>query len=156
MTITTTAPATMTAVAGNLTAGPELRYSPKGAAWAAFNIATNRRRRNADGTWEEAPPEFYEVVCFGTLAENACASLGKGSRVVVAGTLEERVWTARDGTERHGWKLVADDLGASLRFATAAVARAERRGPREPAEGQAPDPLAEAALRYSEEEGEAW
>ncbi len=78
------------------------------------------------------PPEFYDLVCFGDLAERVAESLTKGDRVVVVGRLEEDRYTARDGTERTTAKLVADDIGASLRFATVKVERVGRTTPPEP------------------------
>ena len=63
---------------GNLTRDPELRYSAKGAAWATTALAVDRRKRCDDGTWEEMVPEFYDMVCFGDLAENVAGCLSKG------------------------------------------------------------------------------
>ena len=114
---------------GNLTRVPELRYSAKGAAWVTTAMAVDRRQRGDDGTWEDLDPEFYDVVCFGDLAENVATCLSKGDRVVVVGKIEERQWTGRDGVERTGYKLVVHDIGASLRHGTVEVNRTNRRGP---------------------------
>jgi single-strand DNA-binding protein len=73
-------------------------------------------------------PEFYDVVCFGDLADNVASSLAKGDRVVVEGRVEEQPWTGRDGVERVGAKLVADEIGASLRHGTVEVNRTTRSG----------------------------
>ena len=75
------------------------------------------------------------MVCWRDLAENVALSLVKGSRVVVAGRLEQRTWENEDGDRRSRIELVAEDVGASLRFATAEVTRTERRTP-----GQADSP----------------
>lgn len=112
---------------GNLTRDPELRYSTKGAAWASCGLAVNRRKRNDDGSFEELPPEFYDLVCFGDLAEHVAECLHKGDRVVVVGRLEESSYSASDGTARTTTKLLADDIGASLRFATAQVTKVVRK-----------------------------
>jgi single-strand DNA-binding protein len=117
---------------GNLTREPMLRYSASGTAWVSSGLAVNRRKRKDDGTFEDLPPEFYDLVCFGDLAERVAESLKKGDRVVVVGRLEEDHYTARDGTERTTAKLVADDIGASLRFATLNVERVRRTTPPEP------------------------
>ena len=68
-------------------------------------------------------------MCFGSLAENVAESCRKGSRVVVAGKLEDETWTGRDGQERTTVKVVADAIGPDLRFSTATVNQAQRRGP---------------------------
>ena len=129
MTTATEARPRYTTLAGNLTRDPELRFSSKGTAWCSAGLAVNRRRRLDDGSYEDLPAEFYELTCFGDLAEHVAECLGKGDRVVAAGRLETETWTGRDGTERTTTKLLADDVGASLRFATATLDRTERRSP---------------------------
>jgi single-strand DNA-binding protein len=116
---------------GNVTREPELRFSAKGTPWCTTGLAVNRRKRLDDGTYEDLPAEFFELVCFGDLAEHIAESLGKGDRVVTFGRLETDEWTAKNGEQRTTEKLVADDIGASLRFASVEVHRAERRGPSE-------------------------
>ena len=135
MTTTTEARPRVTTLAGNLTRDPELRFSTKGTAWCTAGVVVNRRRRLDDGSYEELSPEFYELVCFGDLAEHLAECLGKGDRVVVTGRVETETWTGHDGTERTTAKLLADDVGVSLRFATVAVERTRRRGPSQPEEG---------------------
>jgi single-strand DNA-binding protein len=114
---------------GNLTGDPELRYSAKGAAWVTSGLAVNRRVRNEAGEWKDAPTEYFDLVCFGDLAENVAGCLSKGDRVVVVGKVQDKHWTGRDGVERTGHKLVVDDMGASLRHAMVEVNRTTRRGP---------------------------
>ena len=126
--MSTEAPTPKVTRIGNLTKDSELRFSAKGAAWTTTAIAVDRRARAEDGTWENLPPEFYDVVCFGDLAENVASSLSKGDRVVVVGKVEEQPWTGRDGVERIGRKLVADEIGASLRHGTVEVNRTTRSG----------------------------
>ena len=120
---------TTTTLSGNLTREPEIRYTHDGQATTLLPLAVNRRWRDrATGEWEEAT-SFVDVVCWRELAENAALSLVKGSRVLVTGRLEQRTWTTEDGERRSKIEVVADEIGPSLRFATAEVHRTERRGP---------------------------
>lgn len=112
---------------GNVTRDPELRFTPNGQATATFGLAVNRRWQNRQTSeWEEAT-SFFDVVCWRELAENAAESLGRGSRVMVSGRLEQRSWETQDGEKRSKVEVIADDLGPSLRFATAQVQKNERR-----------------------------
>jgi single-strand DNA-binding protein len=112
---------------GNLTREPELRYTRDGQATSTLGVAVNRRWQDkATKEWEEST-SFFDVVCWRELAENAAVSLVKGMRVVVTGRLEHRSWETEDGEHRSKVEVVADDLGPSLRFATADVQRTERR-----------------------------
>ena len=112
--------ATITAVtvAGNLTRDPEIRYTREGQATSSLSIAVNRRWQNQHTKeWEEAV-SFFDVVCWRELAENVALSLTKGARVVVTGRLDQRSWETDDHTFRSKVEIVAEDSGASLRFAT--------------------------------------
>jgi single-strand DNA-binding protein len=104
--------------AGNLTDDPEVRYAEAGIARAMFRVAVSGRR--------EQEPSFFTVVVWRDQAEHAAESLGKGSRVVVVGRLQHRAWTAGDGSARSTVEVVAEELGASLRWATATTTRATR------------------------------
>jgi single-strand DNA-binding protein len=116
-----------TTMSGNLTRDPEIRYTREGQPSASFGLAVNRRwQQRGSDEWEEST-SFFDVVCWRDLAENVALSLVKGSRVVVAGRLEQRTWENEDGDRRSRVELVAEDVGASLRFATAEVTRTERR-----------------------------
>lgn len=125
-TTTPTLPDARVGHAGNLTRDPELRYSAKGTPWASVGLAVNRSRRLEDGTFEELAPEFFDVVSFGDLAENVAESLVKGDAVVVAGRLEVDTYIAKDGTQRTANKIVADDVGVSLRRRALEVPRGRR------------------------------
>jgi single-strand DNA-binding protein len=127
---------------GNLTREPELRYTRDGQATTTLGVAVNRRWQDrVTKSWEEST-SFFDVVCWRELAENAALSLAKGSRVVVTGRLEHRTWETEEGEHRSKVEVVAEDLGASLRFATAEVQRSERKvAPDEPPE---PDEAATA------------
>lgn len=116
-------------VVGNITRDPELRFTPSGQANATFGLAVNRRWQNRQTSeWEEAT-SFFNVVCWRDMAENAAESLAKGSRVIVTGRLEQRSWETDNGEKRSVVEIVADEIGPSLRWATAQVTKSERRGP---------------------------
>lgn len=135
---------------GNLTREPEIRYTREGQATTTLGVAVNRRWQDrSTKQWEESV-SFFDVVCWRELAENAALSLVKGMRVVVTGRLEHRSWETEEGDHRSKVEVVADDLGPSLRFATAEVQRTERRGAEadQPSEEPIIDaPIAESAGR---------
>ena len=114
-------------VVGNITRDPELRFTPSGQSNASFGLAVNRRWQNkATQEWEEAT-SFFNVVCWGTLADNVAESLHKGGRAVVTGRLEQRSWDTDAGEKRSVVEIVADEVGPSLRWASATVTKNERR-----------------------------
>jgi single-strand DNA-binding protein len=96
---------------GNLTDDPEVRYTQAGIARATFRVAVSGRR--------EQEVSFFTVVVWRDQAEHAAQSLSKGSRVVVVGRLQQRTWTTEDGSARSTVEVVAEELGPSLRWATA-------------------------------------
>lgn len=132
---------TTTTIVGNLTRDPEIRYTREGQATATLGVAVNRRWQNrVTEEWEEST-SFFDVVTWRDLAENVALSLTKGMRVVVTGRLEQRSWETEDGDRRFKVEIVADEVGAGLRFATVDVHRIER--PRaEVADEAAPEPEA--------------
>lgn len=112
---------------GNITRDPELRYTAGGQATSTFGLAVNRRWQNRQTQeWEERV-SFFNVVCWREMAENVAESLAKGARVVVTGRLEQRTWETENGEKRSVVEITADDVGPSLRWATAQVTRNERR-----------------------------
>ena len=112
---------------GNLTRDPELRFTPNGAAVANFGLAVNRRWRNQQtNEWEEQT-SFFDIVCWRDLAENVAESLDRGTRVMVVGRLEQRSWETQEGDKRSKVEVIADEVGPSLRWATAQVVKNERR-----------------------------
>ena len=116
-------------IIGNLTRDPELRFTPTGQATAGFGLAVNRRWQNRQTQeWEEAT-SFFDVVCWGQLAENAAQSLSKGSRVIVSGRLDQRSWETAERERRSKVEITADEIAPSLRWATAVITRNERRAP---------------------------
>ena len=104
--------------AGNLTDQPELRHTEGGITRATFRVAVSGRR--------EQEASFFTVIVWRDQAEHAAESLSKGSRVVVVGRLQQRSWTAEDGSARSTVEVVADELGPSLRWATATTTRTTR------------------------------
>ncbi len=118
---------TTTTLIGNLTRDPEIRYTRDGQATTALGVAVNKRWKNrTTDEWEEST-SFFDVVCWRELAENVALSLTKGARVVISGSLQQRSWETEDGDRRFKVELVADEVGASLRFATADIHKVERR-----------------------------
>ena len=109
---------------GNLTRDPELRFTTSGRGVASFGIAVGRRYQ-VNGEWQEQT-SYFNVTAWGQLGENAAASLHKGTRVVVTGRLEQREYTTREGDKRTAIDVIADELGPSLRWATAQVERTPR------------------------------
>jgi len=148
---------------GNLTRDPELRYTPSGAATAQFGLAVNRRWQNRQtGEWEENT-SFFNITAWRDLAENVSETLEKGSRVIVTGRLEQRSWETPDGDKRSVVEVVADEVGPSLRWATAKVQKNERRSGGEPGRGESGrgesgrgesgrGPASDAAPAYDDEE----
>src|SRR3954453_18940511 len=112
---------------GNITRDPELRFTPSGQATATFGLAVNRRWQNRQTQeWEEAT-SFFDVVCWREMAENASESLTRGSRVIVTGRLEQRSWESQEGDKRSKIEVIADEIGPSLRWATAEVKKNDRK-----------------------------
>jgi len=121
------APGNTVNVVGNATRDPELRFTPSGQAVANFGLAVNRRWQNRQTSeWEEAV-SFFDITCWGQLAENVAESVQKGTRVVVDGRLDQRSWETEQGDKRSKVEIVADEVAPSLRWATASVTKNERR-----------------------------
>jgi single-strand DNA-binding protein len=114
---------------GNLTRDPEMRFTPSGAGQAILGLAVSRRYQDRNNEWQEETG-FYNVVCWGDLAENV-QSLKKGTRVIVNGRLRQRSWETEQGEKRSVIEVQADEIGPSLRWARADVHRNERRAPGE-------------------------
>lgn len=117
-------------VMGNLTADPELRFTPSGRAVVTLRLAyTARVRDDASGQWHDSEPEFYTIQVWGQQAENAAECLQRGDRVVAAGSWQEETYTKRDSTPGVAVRLVARDLGASMLFKAVRIQRRQRSGP---------------------------
>ncbi len=147
-------------ITGNLTRDPELRFTPSGQATTSFGVAVNRRwQKRQSQEWEEST-SYFDVVCWGQLAENTAQSLTKGSRVVVTGRLDQRSWESQAGERRSKVEITADEVAPSLRWATMAITKNERRSPdaasytsnAAPPRPPTPDPAPEAGSYQYEEE----
>jgi single-strand DNA-binding protein len=132
--------ANTTTITGNLTREPEIRYTRDGQATTQLGVAVNRRWQDrATQEWHEAT-SYFDVVCWRDLAENAALSLAKGMRVVVTGRLEQRAWDNDEGERRSKVEITADEIGPSLRFATADVQKVERRSALDLVDGAGREP----------------
>lgn len=128
-------------IVGNTARDPELRYTPSGQAVASFGVAVNRRWQNRQTQEWEEQVSFFDVTCWGQLAENVATSVPKGTRVVVTGRLEQRSWETDQGEKRSKVQIVADDVAPSLRWATAQVQRIERQDAGQHRAAAAPAPV---------------
>ena len=117
-------------VVGNLTDDPELRFTPQGVAVANFRIAVSRRVKDEGGNWKDGDTSFFKVNCWRQLAENVAESLTRGSRTMVAGRLRMRQWETQEGEKRSVVEIEADEVGPSLKWATAKVEKTSRGGGR--------------------------
>jgi len=115
-------------IVGNLTDDPELRYTPNGAAVAKFRVAVNRRYKDQSGEWKDGDTSYFTVNAWRTLAENVAESLTRGANVIVVGRLQQRSWETQEGDKRTVIEIEADEVGPSLRWATAKVEKQGRSG----------------------------
>jgi single-strand DNA-binding protein len=122
-------------VTGNITRDLDLRYTPGGQPKAEFGLAVNRVWNDRNTNERREQTSFFSVVCWGSLGENAAHSLQKGARVIVTGRLEQRTYETAQGEKRERIEIVADEVGPSLRWATAQIERTDRRGGDSPAGG---------------------
>ncbi len=120
---------TVITVVGNLTADPELRFTPSGAAVANFTVAsTPRTFDRQSGEWKDGEALFLRCNVWRQPAENVAESLQKGMRVVVQGRLKSRQFETREGEKRTVFEIDVEEVGPSLKYATAKVTRATRSG----------------------------
>ncbi|MGH8997547.1 MAG: single-stranded DNA-binding protein [Acidimicrobiales bacterium] len=139
-----------TTVTGNLTRDPEIRYTRDGQANVVLGVAVNRRWQDREThEWEEST-SFFDVICWRDLAENAAMSLVKGMRVMVTGRIEQRTWETEEGERRSKVEIVAEEIGPSLRFATAEVHRNERSRPAATGTGEEAGDADDGALAAAE------
>jgi single-strand DNA-binding protein len=116
-------------VVGNLTDDPELRFTPSGAAVAKFRIAsTPRTMDRQSGEWKDGEPLFLACNVWRDAAEHVAESLQRGARVIVQGRLRQRSYETREGEKRTVYELEVDEIGPSLRYATAKVQKMARSG----------------------------
>jgi single-strand DNA-binding protein len=121
-------------IVGNVTREPELRFTANGRSQLTIGLAVNHRYpdRSRPGEWIE-DTSFFNVVCWTDLAENVSASVQKGSRIIVMGRLSQRSWETENNEKRSVVEVIAEEVGPSLRWATAQISRTERKGPGESA-----------------------
>jgi single-strand DNA-binding protein len=119
---------------GNLTDDPELKYTPNGAAVANFRLAVTPRVKDGD-TWRDGDTSFFRVNVWRDQAEHVTETLQKGNRAIVVGRLRTRSWETPEGEKRSVTEVEADEIGPSLKFATAKVERASRSGAGEQRKG---------------------
>jgi single-strand DNA-binding protein len=120
---------TIITVVGNLTADPELRYTQNGLAVANFTIASTPRTYDRQANeWKDGEALFLRASCWRDFAEHVAGSLTKGSRVIASGRLKQRSYETKEGEKRTSIELDVDEIGPSLRYATASVTRAQSSG----------------------------
>ena len=120
---------TQITIVGNLVGDPELRYTQTGQAVATFRVAsTPRFRDNATGEWKDGDSLFLSCNVWRQAAENVAESLQRGSRVIVSGRLRQRSYETREGEKRTVYEVEVDDVGPSLRNASAKVTKSSRSG----------------------------
>ncbi|MFD2027180.1 single-stranded DNA-binding protein [Promicromonospora aerolata] len=120
---------TVITVIGNLTGDPELRFTPSGAAVANFTVASTPRTFDRQSNeWKDGETLFMRCSIWREAAENVAESLTKGTRVIAQGRLVQRSYETREGEKRTVVELQVDEIGPSLRYATAKVTRAQRSG----------------------------
>lgn len=114
-------------ISGNLAADPELRFTASGKAVANFTVADTPRHQDADtGEWRDGEPLFQRCAAWGPLAENIAESLTRGMSVIVTGRLTQKVYETSEGEKKGYSEIRVDDLGVSLKRATAAVTKTNR------------------------------
>jgi len=120
---------TVITLVGNLTADPELRFTPTGAAVANFTVASTPRTFDRQTQeWKDGEAMYINCAAWRNLAENVAESLTKGSRVIVTGRLRSRSYEGREGERRTVFEIEVDEIGPSLRYATAKVTRTTSSG----------------------------
>ncbi len=114
-------------ITGNLTADPDLRFTGTGTAVAAFTVAASRRVYDqATGQWKDGDTLFLRCSAWRELADHAAETLTKGTRVIVTGRLKQRSYETPEGEKRTVYEVDADDIGPSLKWATAKIAKTTR------------------------------
>ncbi len=112
---------------GNLVDDPELRFTPSGVALAKLRFAVNRSWKDKNDQWQEST-SFFSGTVWREQAETVAESLQKGTRVIVTGRLEQRTWETSEGENRSVVEVQIDEIGPSLRWATASVNKTQRSG----------------------------
>jgi single-strand DNA-binding protein len=130
-------------ISGNLGDDPELRFTPSGAPVCRLSVGvTDRQWDKTAGQSRDAGTTWFTVIAWNQLADNCAETLLRGNRVVVSGLMKSRQWETKEGESRTSWEITADDIGASLRFASAQIKRTTRNRPTAPDES---DPWADTS-----------
>jgi single-strand DNA-binding protein len=124
-----------TIIIGNLVEDPEVRFTGNGIAVTNLRVAVTQRVQQ-DGQWRDGDTSFLKVNVWRGQAEHLAESLGKGDRVMVTGRLRQRGWETPEGEKRSVTEIEADEVGASLKFATAKVERAQERANSDRSQGR--------------------
>lgn len=134
-------------LSGNATKDPELRFTTGGRAVASFGLAVNRRYQ-VNNEWQDSVA-FHNIVVWGEMAERVAASFTKGARMIVSGRIEQRDWEDKEGNKRVSMEVIADDIGASVKWATVEISKIARtqghQGPPPPDDAQPAKPQAQRA-----------
>jgi len=150
---------TLITIIGNLTSDPELRFTPSGAAVANFTVAsTPRQFDKTSNEWKDGETLFMRCSIWRDAAENVAESLARGNRVIVSGRLKQRSYE-KDGVKRTVIELDVEEVGPSLKYATAKVARTERTSPghaQVATSGPVPDPWAVTRAPAQQAPGDPW
>ncbi|HIY64987.1 MAG TPA: single-stranded DNA-binding protein [Candidatus Agrococcus pullicola] len=142
---------TIMTVVGNLTADPELRYTQNGLAVANFTIASTPRSYDRQaGEWRDGEPLFIRASVWREFAEHSASTLQKGMRVIAQGRLKQRSYETKEGEKRTSLELEVDEVGPSLRFATAQVTRSTGGG------GQRSGGQNQGGSQQARSQGDAW
>ena len=120
-------PDTHVAITGNLTDNPEVTFTPGGAAVCNFRLAVTPRIKQGD-TWTDGETSFFRITAWRQLAEHVGDSLSKGDRVIVVGQLKARSWETPEGERRSVVEVTAEEVGPSLKWATAKPERTKANG----------------------------
>jgi single-strand DNA-binding protein len=126
---------TQISIAGNIVQDPELRFTTSGKAVCSLSVAVSQGK--------DAESAFYDVTAWDTLGENVASCLTKGDRVVVVGTPRQRTYDAKDGTKRRVHEIQADDIGASVTWATVVIDKVDREGGGKPRAVKVPADLSD-------------
>src|SRR5919108_1879220 len=119
-------PDTFVSLVGNLTDDPEIRFTPGGTQVGSFRLAVTPRVREGEG-WKDGETSFFRVNVWRDLAANVGDTLSKGDRAIVVGRLRARSWETPEGERRSTVEVEAEEVGPSLKWATATVQRASRK-----------------------------
>lgn len=106
---------------------PQVRFSDGGKVWISFRAVSKERVRGSDGAWTDGNRTFTDIVCFGKEAENLADSAKVGDTVLIIGKLQQREWVDDDGTKRNSYRVVADQIGMSLKWSAYAPKQAPER-----------------------------